>query len=175
MPIAAPLPIRLDPNGRKHSFNDTVIGPGRHYLNEVPGGDMCAIRLVASVPWQRVTSRLPLPKQVSVTCCICSDVRPTIFQGQIAHQLRLPLTNVFAKLVGTPFGTYHGFWSEHKLWLSLGPGDSQLDVWFPVQQGAHGWEWHYAFPMWNVLGMKEVLDHRMLCMTAEHVCVFERK
>jgi hypothetical protein len=70
-------------------------------------------------------------------------------------------------------GSYKGWWCEHELWLSLGPGYLPLEVWFPVELGPRGWQWRLGFPEWNVLGMRGVLDRRMLCVTSKEVYAFE--
>ena len=173
--MASGSAICLDNQPRPpHRFNHDIVGRGREHVNHSATGDRCIIRIEAAVsltgPLYPVFSHV-----VPVACHICTDTGPTVFQGGIADRLKLRPVNPFMQRITTFVGGYTGWWSKHEVWLSLGPDDLRLKVWFPVVRlGHHRWQWQYAFPNWNVLGMRDVLDRRMLCATSEHVYCFER-
>jgi len=166
-------PILLADRRRpSHHFNDEVIGGGRDYVNEVSAHNPCIIKINVAIPWNQ--HPLLFLHLIQVACRVSTDTGPTIFQGDIANRLNLQPVNPFLRRVTTFLGSYTGVWCSHELRVGLGPGYMPLDVWFPVQPGHHGWEWRPGFPQWNVLGMTDVLNRRMLCATSEQVYAFER-
>jgi len=175
MAFGGPTAIYLaKPTRPQHRFNDKVIGQGREYLNEAATGDLCIIRLNAGTPWKRLTPNLLFVHALDVACRIGTDTQPTVFLGNIADKLNLQPLDPFPARVSTFLDSHVGWWCKHELWLSLGPGYMPLEVWFPVELGGRGWQWRYGFPQWNVLGMRNVLNRRMLCVTSEEVFAFER-
>jgi hypothetical protein len=158
----------------KHRFNFNLIGRGTQYANQAPAGDRCIISIQAGTAWKKSPKKLLLNNAVTLDCHISTDTQPTVFQAGIAHGLKLPLVAPFFRRVNTFLGSYTGWWCKQDLWLSIGPGYMPLEVLFPVQHGAHGWGWRFGLPQWNVLGMRDVLNRRMLCVTSEHVFSFER-
>lgn len=157
-----------------HRFNYDAIGRGQDYLNQALAGDRCIITIQAGIPWRTPIKKLLFRSRVAVECHICTDTQPAVFQGNIAYSLGLRPINPFIRRVDTAFGPYAGYWSRYDLWLSPCPGYMRLEVWFPVERNRRGWDWRYGFPQWNVLGMRGVLNRRMLCVTSEQVYAFVR-
>lgn len=158
-----------------HRFNHDVVGRGREYVNQATAGDRCIISLNAAVsPGGAV--RFPLFRRaLPVDCHVSTDTGPTVFQGDIANDLKLPRpARPFYRRVTTFLGSYDGPWCNHVVWLSVGPVYLPIDVLFPVQLGPRGWEWQCGFPHWNVLGMSGILSERMICVTSDFVYMFER-
>jgi hypothetical protein len=157
-----------------HSFNSAAIGRGREYPNEIPAGRRCSIRIRVGVRWQQPAAHILFLHAIRVGCNIGTDILPTVFRGDIAHQLNLQPIKPFLGHVATFIGRHPGWWSQHELWLSIGPDYMPLNVWFPVELVSGSWQWRYGFPEWNILGMANVLNRRMLCATSEQVYAFER-
>jgi hypothetical protein len=167
--------IYMDPPPRaRHQINRDAVGSGRRYKNQATYGDRCIIGVEVGVPWQALSKRLIFLHKVGIACNVGTDMPPTILLGNIADKLHLQPTDPFFNLVSTSLGSVPGWWCKHELWISLGSGYMELEVWFPVQLGHNGWEWRYSFPHWNVLGMRDVLNQRMLCITSDEMYAFQR-
>ena len=151
-----------------------VLTRGWEY-NRLKSSSLCAIRIWAGTPVEWAPQKPFMGCQLRLDCQISTDSWPTVFQGKIAKQLELQPDEPVLEQVSTFGGPYKGWWSRHRLWLSIGLNYLDLEVWFPVESGSSGWEWRDEFPQSNVLGMGGVLDRRMLCLTSEQVFVFEKR
>jgi hypothetical protein len=175
MPNGAPPAILVENQPRPpHRFNLSAVGGGEAYRNMSPDDNRCVIDIWAGPPGP-MPLRPGLPPSVQVRCHVSTDTKPTIFQGDVAHQLKLSPAKPFTKFIDSCYKKpYVGFWSKHILWVAVGPAFMDLEVWFPVQQRGNALEWQLGFPAWNVLGTARVLDRRMLCVTSDHVFAFVR-
>jgi len=175
MAIVLPTPILLNNQRRyPHRFNYDALGRGRSYPNRGAGAYPCIISIQAGSPVPGVGGYPLFARLVTVPCHINTDLQPTVFQGQIAQRLNLPVINPFLATVPCVIDPHPRWWSRYTLWLGVGPGYLPVDVLFPVEPGNRGWRWQHGFPQWNVLGMQGVLDKTLLCVTAEQVFVIER-
>jgi hypothetical protein len=157
-----------------HRFNPAVVGRGYTYPRLDSGDSRCIIDIWAGPPGPKPPLRRGFPPAIRVRHChVSTDTKPTIFQGNIADYLNLRVMQPFTAAVDTFDQPCVGLWCKHNLWVAIGPTFRQLGVWFPVEPLGHGWEWRFDFPKWNVLGTDGVLDHCMLCVTAERMFAFD--
>lgn len=176
MPNGTPPAFFLDgSNGNGHRFNPEVIGRGRVYPNEIPADPSCIIKIVVGIPDPQYAQWNLLSHAARIACHVNSDAKETVLQGQIAAELNLQPVDPFSARIATHMGVYPGLWNRHELWVAFGPDYFPLEVWFPVEPEGRGWAWRSdRFPQWNVLGMRGLIDRRMVCITSSEVYAFER-
>jgi len=163
MPNGHPKAILIANRERpRHVFNDAVIGDGRDIDVEISTDDLITIRLNIGIPSGHAPGPILLRQQAQIGCRVSTDSQLSLFQGKIASQLNLQPTPTFLGIVSTCMGRTPGYWSEHRILVGLYPGYIPINVWFPVELGNNGWQWKFGFPEWNVLGMRGVLNERML-------------
>ncbi len=168
MPNGHPKAILVSNRERpRHVFNDAVIGDGRELDVQVRSDERVTIRVNIGIPSGQAPGPILLRQQAQIGCRVSTDSLISLFQGSIAYQLNLqpglPILGGVSTCVGRIPG---GYWSEHRILLGLYPGYISIRVWFPIEFGNNGWQWKFGFPIWNVLGMRGVLNKRMLSMNA---------
>jgi hypothetical protein len=174
MAAGHPAAILLKNRNREwHAFNPEVIGDGRQYRNEVDADERCEVRLNVGIPWQVLGDRFLFLQQTRIGCHINTDSIVSVFQGQIAEALGLRPQPPFIDGFSTCMELIPGYWNLHEVHVGLGPNFIPVNIWFPVEYGNHGWQWRRLFPIWNTLGMRGVIDKRMLCINELEVYAFE--
>lgn len=187
MPNGHPKAILLANRNRPHHrFNEQVIGDGQEHDVEFPNDPRCMVRLNVGVPWQNIGEQHLFLRQTRIGCHVNTDSIESLFQGDVAAELHLRLPNLRPDLVdpawfqgeiadeddpncvvmgavSTFVGRFFsGYWCEREIHVGLYPGFVPVKVWFPIELGNNGWQWRLGFPIWNVLGMRGVIDKRML-------------
>lgn len=187
--------IFIDERGlsARHRFNPEKVGAGKSYKNiSARSGCEMVIRITAAdVDDSRTVSRSKgaINEEDLVTCArsVLENVKclldtgsdRTFFRGEIARTLALPKpTDDEVKNDGIEvFGgdVVPCCVCLRKLYLELGPDPIPVSVFFPVTRPAGGiaYDWVDGFPQQNVLGMKSVLNRRMLCITRDFLYAFK--
>lgn len=158
-----------------HRFNHAVVGAGCTYRNVALLHRQVVIQLNAGVYWRKGSG--PLLKWASqpIKCLVDTGATTSIFNAQIAVDLGLSIEKPFLKKITLADDSEVSYWwSEHELALSIGPGFLGVRVRFPVEKTPTGYVWKHGFPNPSLLGMKDVWEHRMLCVTPERLFVFCR-
>lgn len=154
----------------RHCFNFAVVGRGHERAHLPPTGDRSRIEIRAEVRRKDLVLAAEM-----IQCVVNTGSRVTVFQGDVGRDLGLAVPDPPSiGSIRTPFNLYASFWGRHRILLSVPPDLLEISVWFPMEYVNHRWRWRLGFPGWNVLGMREVLDKRLLCFAREKLYGFER-
>jgi hypothetical protein len=171
MAIVHPRAILLaNQNRPHHRFNEAVIGDGRDYDQAILADNRVEVVLNVGVPPDAAPpGPILLKRRDRIGCHINTDSAVSLFQGNVAFKLNLQPRPPFLGIVSTCVGNVSHYWNEYSVYVGLHPGYIPVSVWFPVELGNDGWQWEFGFPTWNVLGMRGVIDRRMLSINALEV------
>jgi hypothetical protein len=101
----------------------------------------------------------------------------SLFKSEVARELQLdPGKKVREQELILGDGSKScALYCEETIGIELGAEWLPVSVLFPVAKTAEGMIWRTDFPLENILGLRDVLDRRMLCFTPETLFVFGRK
>jgi hypothetical protein len=101
----------------------------------------------------------------------------SLFKSEVARDLQLDPGKKVRKqeLILGDGSKSRALYCEETIGIELGAEWLPVRVLFPVSETTAGMIWRTDFPLENILGLRDVLDERMLCFTPETLFVFGRK